>query len=82
MKTEKEIFLRLEEILLSDPPWLAKEEDVPEENYKLCRKSRIAGYRDFSFSPTTSCRRLVSLIIKTNLGSGSSKISFRLGNGD
>lgn len=44
-----EIFLRLEEILLSDPPWQTREEGVPEGNYKLHRKSRIAECGDFSF---------------------------------
>lgn len=45
----QEIFIKLEEILLSDPPWQAREEDVPEGNYKLDRESRIAGCEDFSF---------------------------------
>lgn len=51
MKTEKRFFLRLEEILLSDPPWLAKEEDVPEENYKLCRKGGLLGLGTFHLVP-------------------------------
>lgn len=45
----QEIFFRLEEILLSDLPRLAKEEDVPEGNYKFYRKSRMAGHEGFSF---------------------------------
>ena len=44
------------------------------------RKAVSLGMGTFHFSPTTSYRRPVTLIIKTNLRSVSSKINFRLDN--
>lgn len=52
------------------------------ETTSFIGKAGWLGMRAFPFSPTTSCKRVVTLIIKTNLGSGLSKINFRLGNVD
>lgn len=49
MKTDKRFFSGWKKFYCQSLLGKPRMEDIPEGNYKLCRKSRMAGHRDFLF---------------------------------